>query len=418
METARLQGTPLARFLRFELIDFPGPQVALTQDHGAIRRRALVFDFRPLQGWVETIDVRFPASVFDQVRQSLTIADTVAAAAVVAGHSCTTLVNGVIASPGDPLPMDGDLVLFQLWQDGAPLNTWRPFQFGHARPPVPPIPEDSVDSGVTPGFRVPTGATSSSPAAIPRYAPVNMGPPPSRYSFMDVRIGVSNRPKPPPGNDQACVDDAIAAVPVGAQPPLGARIVMNPLPGLFMPQVIVARVLHAAGWHTIAMDLRPANLGIKVINVRLGSSIRQLFAYDSPLQQELVELGRGEIIFSYMMNSEPCLLDTAFHVRTDTITLTPLVGQAGASSASASAQHTRWARRQHPQPEELSTSLNEVIDGTFTVYDTIHHFRILRCESTDTPDLLIARAMLLEYQLGFGVLVLEGPGFGYRITTS
>ena len=411
METARLPGTPLARFLKFELIDFPGPQIALTQDHGAIRRRALVFDFRPFRGGVETIDVQSPSSVLDHVRQSLTIADVAAAVSTVESHSCTTLVNGVIAAPGDPLPLNADLILFQLWRDGTPLITWRPFQFGDARPPVPPIPEDPEELGTAQGFRVLAGATNSSPAAIPRYAPAHMSAPPSRYSFMDVRIGVSNRPKPPPGTDQACVDDAIAAVPAGAQPPRGARIIMRPLSGLFQPQVIVTRVLHAEGWHTIAIDLRPANLGVKVINVRLGSSIRQLFAYDSPLQQELVELGRGEIIFSYMMNLEPCLLDTAFHVRTDTITMTPLMSQGAASSSSSGqAQHTRWARRLYPQPAELSHALSEGMEDTFTVYDTVHHFRILRCESTDTPDLLIARAMSMtpEIQNAEGHLLLHG----------
>ena len=411
MEAAHLPGTPLTRFLRFELVDYPGPQVALTQDHGAARFRALVFDFRPLQGQVEVIDSQPRATVLEMLRLSSTIADVAAAEETVAGHACTTLVNGVIAAPRASLPDEADLILFQLWQDGAPLNTWRPFQFGDARPPVPPIPEESAGAASVLGCRALTKATEHQPAAIPRYVPATLDPETNRYSFLDVRIGVTNRHKPPPGNDQACVFDALAAVPRGAQPPLGARVIGRPLPGLFEPQVIVTRVTHATGWHTIAIDLRPVNLGIKVINVRLGSSIRQLFAYDSPLQQELVDLGRGEIIFAYMMNLEPCLLDTAFHVRSDSITLTPLTGPAALQSASSSnAPQARWARRLHSQPAELATSVDEGMDDLFTVYDTVHHFRILRCERSDTPDLLIARAISLtpEVPEPEGHLLLHG----------
>ena len=362
IDTARLVGNRLARFLRFELVDHPGLQVALTQDHGVARLRAVVFDFRPLQGHVEVIDTPPSASTLEQVRLSRTISDVPAAVDVITGHACSTIVNGVIAPPLAALPPDVDLVLFQFWQDGAPLNTWRPYQFGDARPPVPPIPDSAAEPPVSQGFRVFTGASS----------------------FMDIRIGVSNRPKPPPGTQQACLADAMLAVPRGAQPPLGR------------------------GWHTIALDLRQVNLGIKVLHVRLGSSIRQLFSYDSPLQHELVQLGRGEIVFSYMMNLEPCMLDTAFHVRTDTLILTPLAGQnPGTSAASSSTAPSRWARRLQSQPLEVVTSLIEGSEGLFTVYDTVHHYRILRCEHSDTPELLIARALSLTPELpGAEVLLL------------
>ena len=79
LHTARLPGTPLARFVRHELIDFPGPQIALTQDHGRSRYRAIIFDFRSLQGEVEVIDTPLAVSVLDQVRLSRTITDVAAA---------------------------------------------------------------------------------------------------------------------------------------------------------------------------------------------------------------------------------------------------------------------------------------------------------------------------------------------------
>ena len=74
------------------------------------------------------------------------------------------------------LPVSADLVLFQFWQDGTPLNTWRPYQFGDARPPVPPIPDDAEDPSVSQGLRVFAGATSTRPAAIPRHSPVTIMP--------------------------------------------------------------------------------------------------------------------------------------------------------------------------------------------------------------------------------------------------
>ena len=410
IDTARLPGNPLARFLRFELVDHPEPQVALTQDHGIARLRAVVFDFRPFQGQVEVIDTPPSVSTLEQVRLSRTINDIPAAVDAITGHACTTIVNGAIAPPLATLPMDADLVLFQLWQDGAPLNTWRPYQFGDARPPVPPIPDSADAPSASQGFRVFTGASSTRPAAVPRHSPISVAPEGERYTFMDIRIGVSNRPKPPPGAQQACLADAMLAVPRGAQPPLGARIIERALPGLHEPQVIVTRVTHDRGWHTIALDLRQVNLGIKVLHVRLGSSIRQLFSYDSPLQHELVQLGRGAIVFSYMMNLESCLLDTAFHVRTDTLTLTPLAGQHPGHSVASSSAPSRWARRLQPQPLEVVTSLIEGSEGLFTVFDTVHHYRILRCEHSDTPEILTARALSLTPELpgAEGILLLHG----------
>ena len=200
------------------------------------------------------------------------------------------------------------------------------------------------------------------------------------------------------------------AVPRGPQSPLSARAIINPLPGLFLPQVIVSRVTHESGWQTVALDLRAVNLGIKVINVRLGSSIRQLFAYCSPLQQELVELGRGEITFSYLMNHEACFLDAAFHVRSDTLTLIPLGGPGVVSPAvSSSSLPVRWNRRMQ-QPAELSVSVEPVSEGRFTVYDTVHHFRILQCEARDTPEILVARAISLTPEIpdAVGHLLLHG----------
>ena len=45
LDFARLPGTPLARFLKYEIVSLPSPQVVLTLDHGAIPHRGIVFDW-------------------------------------------------------------------------------------------------------------------------------------------------------------------------------------------------------------------------------------------------------------------------------------------------------------------------------------------------------------------------------------
>ena len=189
MAAANLPGTPIARFLRHELVDFPGPQIAITQDHGPLRLKAVVCDFRPLKGKVEVIDAALTASVLDMVQTSRSLPDPSHALHIVTGISCTTLINGIIAPPAQIMPPDADLVMFQIWRDGTPVDIWRRFVLGDARPPVPPVPHDAAHRPVLPAQRAQvsyTGASSSQPAAIPRYAPAQRPAPESRYSDLDT----------------------------------------------------------------------------------------------------------------------------------------------------------------------------------------------------------------------------------------
>ena len=213
LDTARLPGNPLPRFLRFELIDFPGPQVVITLDHGVGNFRAVVFDFRPLHGEVEVIDVPPTTTFVEQVRASRSIQDIDKAVDVVTGHACTTLLNGVIVAPGSNVPQAADLVLFKLWQDGTLDQTWRPFQFGDMRPPVPPIPQDAHVVHAAPESNAFVAASSSHSAALPRGLPVTAFAPEPRYSYMGVFEGVQNRPKPSPPSDHACVQDVLSFLP-------------------------------------------------------------------------------------------------------------------------------------------------------------------------------------------------------------
>ena len=412
LDNAQLPGRPNARFMRFELIDFPGPQIAITGDHGAGIFRAVVFDFRPFQGEVETIDTPLQATILDQVRRSHTIPNLHAALDSITGHACTTLANGVIVPPGHPLSTDADVVLFQIWHDGAPTVMWRPFQFsGDHEVPATAESEDAT-ADTTVGTSTLVGATAQRPAAIPRYAPAFAISSEARYTYLDVIEGVQNRPKPPFGGDWACVDDALTHIRRRGTT-VHARVISRPLHGLYLPQVLISRTMQAQGWQTIAIDLRSINLGIKVIDVRLGTSIRQLMDFDSPLQMELRQLGRGHLAFAYRMNLEPCLIDTAFHIHTDTISLAPFFEQEPSQpSVTSHAASARWRRHLTPAPSEFVTELSSQEEGDerFTVYDTFHHFRVMRRARDDAPEVLVARALSMTPEIpdAEGHIILQG----------
>ena len=394
LEVANLPGSPLARFLRHEIIDHPSPQVVLTQDHGPTRMRAVVCDFRPLKGKLEVIDANLAASVLDLIQASRSIPDAYRALDTVTGISCTTLVNRLITPPDRILPPDVDLVLFQLWADGAPTGSWRPFVLGDARPPVPPIP-GNANTPPLPEQRADasrTGATGSQSAFFARDVSAHVEAPEERYTYLDTLEGVQNRPKPPAGNDNACLQDALASVPRRGTP-LSARLIIRPLTGLYLPQILLSRVSHRQGWHTIAVDLRAINLGIKVIDVVLGTSIRQLMSIHSPFYVELAHLGRGDVHFSYLVNLQPCVEDVAFHMHTDTLTLVPLEIPAAASASSAGPPASaRWARRLGAPPRQ-TVELEHNEPTLYTVYDVVHHHRTFRRDPAEPIELLIARAI-------------------------
>ena len=224
-----------------------------------------------------------------------------------------------------------------------------------------------------------------------------------RYTYLDTLEGVQNRPKPPAGNDNACLQDALASVPRRGTP-LQARLIVRPLAGLYLPQVLLSRVSHRQGWHTIAIDLRAINLGIKVIDVVLGTSIRQLMSIHSPFYVELTHLGRGEVHFSYLVNLQPCVEDVAFHMHTDMLTL-------AAASASSSGPHTpaRWARRLGTPPGQ-AVDLEHTDSVLYTVYDVVHHHRTFRRDPAEPVELLIARAISVtpEIEDAEGHVLLHG----------
>ena len=68
--TAGLPGQPLGRPLGYEIVSYPSPQIALTQDRGRDHRRAIVFDFRSHGGDILVADIP-PGSTLFQVFESI-----------------------------------------------------------------------------------------------------------------------------------------------------------------------------------------------------------------------------------------------------------------------------------------------------------------------------------------------------------
>ena len=411
LQTTRLPGSPWARFLRHELVDHPGPQVALSPDLGRVRLRAVVFDFRPVRGEVEVLDMSSGATLLDQIRLATSIQNLPLAIDTVTGVSCTSLVNGIIVSPLAQLDPDADLVLFRRWVDPVPSTEMRPHVLGDPRPPVPPLPVDSDVSRSSADRIGPTASTHRQPPfAIPRHAPAHLPPPDSRYSLLDPVDGVQNRPKPRRGSEQDCIQDAMSSV-TNPLTVLSGRVIARPLPGLYVPQVLLTRASPEIGWHVIAVDLRATDLGIKVICVRPGTTIRQFLSPGSPLWEELVATGRGSVHFAAMLNLEPCSYTAVFHMQVDTLTLTPSPSFATSSPAGpARPARNRWHRTLLEPPDGFTINLEADDPVTFTVFDKVHHFRLLQGESQDSMETLIARALSVTPELpgAQGVQLLKG----------
>ena len=101
LDFARLPGAPLARFLKYEIVSLPSPQVVLTLDHGAIPHRGIVFDLQPLGGRICTLDVTPDATVADAL---ITLQGRLAHAAAgfalegILGGTCVCHINGRIVN--------------------------------------------------------------------------------------------------------------------------------------------------------------------------------------------------------------------------------------------------------------------------------------------------------------------------------
>ena len=209
LNTAQLPGHPVARIVGYEVVSFPGPQVALTQDRGSDYRRAVVIDFRSHAGELLTVDLPPGTSVHMAFSFVPAFPALHTIVADVSQNRVVCFVNGVAFDPTRMLPADVDVIQFLTAPDGAappfavsPVRatslalphltqqrgpsldvqgvdcanlasgdtlpfSLRPLLPGDARPPTPPVPE--VDSDDDPDgvdeMHPSEGAPASSSAA-------------------------------------------------------------------------------------------------------------------------------------------------------------------------------------------------------------------------------------------------------------
>ena len=108
-------------------------------------------------------------------------------------------------------------------------------------------------------------------------------------------------------SDARCIQEAIShAAPALARP--SGRCIVRPLPGLFVPQVILTRQAPASAFRTIVVDLRPIGADIRVEDLRLGREIRAAFLGERAcLHRSFVVYPNSPIVCNFWPTWSPCL---------------------------------------------------------------------------------------------------------------
>ena len=114
VETASLPGDPTPRMLVSELVGYPSPQVALTQDRGPDLRRAVVVEATTIGGTVETLDAFPGVNMIGILRGLRSILYPRALEEQVQAGTLLCLVNKALVDPYAPLPPDTDVIHFML----------------------------------------------------------------------------------------------------------------------------------------------------------------------------------------------------------------------------------------------------------------------------------------------------------------
>ena len=247
-----------------------------------------------------------------------------------------------------------------------------------------------------------------------------------RFTVMGTSEGVTNKAKPPEGGDEACVQEALATAP-RTGPHLDGKALSRPLPGLYCPQVLLTRVAPSRGWVTIAVDLRALHLGVKIVEVPIGSTPRTSLQGQAPLAVELSYMGRDNIVVSCLVDLQTPSCDERFTAATESLTLIPSAhSDASTIRVTTSVDHPalreghstmRWGRRGR-EPPSGQASDDDLAGGTvreqtaFTVFDTIHHMRVMvaPAKATFQDFLAIALSLTPELHTATGVFLAHAAG--------
>ena len=446
LASSALPGQPTVRVMGFELPTFPSPQVALTQDRGGVASRAIVFDAQPIRGSVETLDCvpgQTLMSALTSLRSVPDIGDVLTGFAL---GSLTCCVNGEQANLLSVLSATVDVVQFHVVRGVPASGSCPPFRSarvaiaprsdaaaasgsdgdGEGRSPVPPLPR--AGESMPAAMHTPAEPSPRVPRmdVIPIPATVALEPGMERYSIFGTLEGAINRPRRASWTPEECLQDALANTVRRGNYHHG-RTVRFPLPGLYVPQVVISRICRFSGWITVVVDLRALRLGIKVVDVRVGLTVRQLFQPGSLLHAELTALGRGDKTYACFHNQASCPCDQRISGETEAVTLlehdsrgpntfylfSVSAPDTGGTTQAREASAAGGPGRSGTRPADSVAGAR----STFTVFDRIHHYRVLECNAmasiheltaialAQTPELTSAEGIRLQH----GVPGLPNP---------
>ena len=237
----------MARLLKFEIVSLPSPQIVLTQDHGAIPHRGVVFDLQPLGGRICVLDVTADATLFDALVTLQGRLEHEAAEAALDGilsGTCVCHVNGRIANAWHPLPQTADTIQFFCLADAPRWDVAHDAEGGDVPAPAHvdgPLPVGTTSSPA-PGSSVPSSTTT--PDTSMRAADVSQahaGDPslPGFYTCFNFLVQRTLRRKEPGWTDEDCRLDALRQVWFAVP---RAIILPDPVEGYPLPQVLVFKI--------------------------------------------------------------------------------------------------------------------------------------------------------------------------------
>ena len=337
---------------------------------------------------------------------------------------CVCMVNHIITDAFRAIDPNADVITFYLLRPAAseipvaapaltPAVPWSLPETGTLLLPsfVPPGPRPSTPP--IPGTEA-TPATTAGPSRVNRFnkgtlasngPTVKLGSNEGRYTAIGTLEGAVNYDRSPHWGGERCLQDALARA-LRTGPFLSGLVVAFPLPGLFLPQVIVSRADPSLGWFTIAIDLRSLNLGVKGVEVRTGTRVQQLFEPGHFLYDELFDLGRLARPLNFRLNARPVPRTAVLTMATETliVELGQATGIGGLPPATAATDELEL----HGHSQQWSTAALSPGSGRssvasppirFTVFDVAYHFRILEGEADDTDQELIAKALSISPRL-------------------
>ena len=288
----RLPGAPRARTLQNELVRLPGPQIAITSDVPGQHCRAVVLDLAPFGGDVSVHDMLPGQTILDLIQASNAHTLPIGAMSRINDAMCVCMVNHVITDAFRALQVDADVITFYLLRPAsATLSIAAPtvcppcttMAVHPASAPLSPFVSDSAQtvmpltsaSGTAPSHtEAPARRTRFTARRIARSASevVRLDNGEGRYTVIGTLEGAINRFRQPNWDAQHCLQDAVETAPRNS-PYMSGYAVAFPLPGLWLPQIVVSRVNAAASWCTVAVDLRALGLGVIAIDVRVGTRV-------------------------------------------------------------------------------------------------------------------------------------------------